>query len=66
MAKRGAVLAPLAHRVSAIEPNHLRVDARLIQKDQALRIDERLRCSSQFALCRDVRVTLFARAEGFC
>ena len=65
MAERRAVVAAFAHRGPAVEPSHLRVDACLIQKDQALRIDERLRRPPQLAPCGDVGSILFAGAQGF-
>lgn len=65
MAERRAVVAAFAYWCPAIEPRHLRVDACLIQKDQALRIDERLRCPPQLAPCRYVGPILFAGAQGF-
>ena len=65
MAERRAVVAAFAHWCPAIEPGHLRVDACLIQKDQALRIDERLRGPPQLAPCRYVGSILLAGAQGF-
>jgi len=41
--ERHAVVTPLADRRPAIQPRHLRVDARLIEEDEALRVDEGLR-----------------------
>jgi hypothetical protein len=65
MAKWRAVAAAFAHRSPAIEPGHLRVDTCLIQKNQALRSNERLRRPPQLAPCRDVGPILFAGAQGF-
>lgn len=65
VAERCAVAAALADRRPAIEPRHLRVDAGLVEEDEALRIDERLRCSPQFAPCGDVGPVLLGRAQGF-
>ena len=63
--ERYAVVAPLADRRPAIQPGHLRVDARLVEEDEALRVDERLRRSPQLALRGDVRAVLLGRTQGF-
>jgi hypothetical protein len=65
MPERHAVVAPLAERCPAIQPCHLRVDARLVEEDEALRIDERLRRSPQLALRGDVGAILLGCAQGF-
>lgn len=60
-----AIAAALTDRCPAIEPGHLRVDARLIKKDEALRVDEGLGCPPQLATYRHVRPILFGCAQGF-
>lgn len=63
--ERHAVVTPLADRRPAIQPCHLRVDARLVEEDEALRVDERLRRSPQLALRGDVGAILLGRPQGF-
>lgn len=59
------VAATLAYRRPAIEPRHLRVDAGLVEEDEALRVDEGLRRFPQLAPRCDVRPVLRGGAQGF-
>jgi hypothetical protein len=63
--ERRAVPATFSDWRPAIEARHLRVDPGLVEEDEALRIDERLRCSPQFAPRGDVRPVLLGRAQCF-
>jgi len=65
VSERHLVAAALAHRRPAVEPRHLGVHPGLVEEDEALRIEERLRCSPQPAPGRDVGPVLLGRAQGF-
>jgi hypothetical protein len=65
MPERCLVAAALAHWRQAIEPRHLGVYPGLVEEDQALRVEERLRRSPQLASSGDVRSVLLGRARGF-
>ena len=65
VAEGNAIAAPFADRRPAIEPRHLRVDAGLIEEDEAMRIDERLCRLPQRAPRRHVGPVLLGRAQGF-
>lgn len=60
-----AIPATLADRRPTIEPRHLGIHARLVEEDEAMRVDEGLGRLPQLAADRDVRPVLLGGAQGF-
>lgn len=65
VAERDGIAAALADRRPAMESGHLGVDPGLIEKDQCLRVDERLGCLPQPPPRGDVGAILLGCAQRF-